>query len=508
MLLYGIVIMIVILIIVFGFFSYSKTQGIAEKPPEQEEISPASSGFDYSKFILTPNDPNHLGGTMDQEIKKSLCEALKRCIIKGFFENKTCEVGEISFGDMNNPTQSFGTFENLFSGCSGPISYNLSGTVSQKICNLDPSNYGGDLYYSSDYDMQLSYWDCSVRENEVTYSHIRHLYSEAYAYTPSGSFHFTPGRIKIYLGRINRSYSDNCGFNLYYCYLPAIADSVNDPAIGVFEYFRTLEIYPIDDFRFIQGGYWYIIPGYSPNGGTIISRDVAFKNFGDYYGLHSDDYYENYFSSICNDYCLSSSSANCYDNCMTTFENEYSPECGKGRYSDRENHYFSAVCNNNNNCMITSRATYSSDRPVYCLPSERCIRYENPDEDKCYHEIAYNWSSVEIDLKNKKYNPVVIINAIKNGLYENTYEYNTYPMLSNERHIWEGSWDVSSGSLGSDCFPSVDMNSFTGRKIVYNCGGGSDPNKCDGNLTIKVSVKQVFDGPTVNLSTVVGVCDH
>jgi len=276
--------LLAIIVLVISIFILLAILGIYTLSPQGVDTSTVPSyikdSFDYTAYIL---DENPIDTDTYDECEK-LINAIKNAILTG----KPQKVDEISYGtDLSSPVyfngQNFPFIGDCFAVEGEEIVTALTYGLEQKVCTFrritsnvmqgdggtspggisDASKlYFDDCVYIPESQIQLLVaGQIGPIENFNSATRgVNIYYSPDYIYTQNGDFgHFPdlndpsdffnayngPGRLKIYVGDATSDINGNCKFNIYFCPRPAIAKSVNNATIGIFDIFRKLELYEL-----------------------------------------------------------------------------------------------------------------------------------------------------------------------------------------------------------------------------------------------------------------------
>lgn len=270
---------IIVLAVILGAWGY-KISAAGMEAPETPEIR-IRAEYDYSNFIVNPSDRNvkdsnelnnYFSAPFYNNGDPEFCGKLKKCIKTG----TRCEVDDIAFGNLANIADYKSILSYGSKNCIGEELHQRIGAAEIFFCNF--KHLSSTTWREGSDANGLSFDNCTLVESGIKGDGIQSVTEEAsstkniiyYAndsqYYQAGTYLFSPGRVKIYVGKAEADANQLCNFSLYYCFLPAIASSLDNSTVDIFDIFRYIEIYKFDEKPYyvkdISGASSVAIPGY------------------------------------------------------------------------------------------------------------------------------------------------------------------------------------------------------------------------------------------------------
>jgi len=241
-------------------------------------FSSSTTTFDYSTYLL---DPNPVDIDQYDNYNTDLCKKLKNALKYVVMTGRPYKVDEIAYGSDLISSVPFPFIGNCVNEI---LETEIANGLNQTVCDFntittnqyDPASLASPYGGVSD-STKLSFDNCFYRKisyNSLFYSYtgpdenlnhapdvVNLFYSPDYLYIRNGDYsHYDdsidppivnvnafnnayngPGRLKIYVGDA-QSKNGDCTFNIYFCPRPAIAKSVENSTISIFNLFKDFEL--------------------------------------------------------------------------------------------------------------------------------------------------------------------------------------------------------------------------------------------------------------------------
>ncbi len=312
----GVVIIVVFFVIAFilGYFLIDRFLSTAEdvyveRTPEVLKHLAEDTFYDFDEELLLEDVSNS-----EEFFRSELCDSVKRCIVSNMNNEEPCTVADfnISFDSYDDPDADY-ILSSLRNCVSGDL-YTEVGEAEQKVCYFDANSiigYSSLDESSANYTTVRTYNNpfvllephihgCQIPKNFRTIkegieqdfnnngwiSFLKYNYSNpvTFGFEDNRMFFYAPywyldefkysylggggGSMKIILtdGYVGDDSSRTCGYNLFVCGQPWVAQSEADKTVRIFNDFRyfpeeRLEC-PVQTLaELVQKGATHVIPG-------------------------------------------------------------------------------------------------------------------------------------------------------------------------------------------------------------------------------------------------------